>query len=671
MRACRRVTAVRRARHLSMTALTARDLRKSFGPQRILDGAAIAIDQGEKVGLIGRNGAGKSTIAKILAGLEPADGGTIAVRRGLSVVYLAQEPSLPPEASAREVVERSMVAWRSAIERHARITEELTAGRGDHDALIAEQAQLDDAIVRLGGWERGHEAERVLHRLGVDDLDRPVGPRSGGERRRVALAALLVGKPDVALLDEPTNHLDADTAAWLEEHLRNEFPGAALLITHDRYFLDAICTRIIELERAVLSSYDGGYGRYLEKKAELLAHEDRAEQNRQNLLRIERDWLSRGPAARTTKQKARIQRAHALEAQGPANAGRPGAIELTGAVAETARLGKTVLELRGVSLAVGGRTLFSPFDLILNAGERIGILGPNGAGKTSLLRAVRGELAPATGEIVVGRHSKLAYLDQKREGLDDEKSIFDDVADAGGGSTQVTLGKEVLDLRSYLELFLFDPHKQRQPIGGLSGGERARVALAKILRTDANLLMFDEPTNDLDLPTLAAVEEMLNEFSGAALVVTHDRAFLDRVATAIIAFEKDPEAPDAPAKLVKIAGGFTDYAAWKAATEAEKLAKKAAIAPKNEVSSTPTSGQAPKKKSGLSWAEQKELDGMLDAIDRAEQSVAALEKELADPSLYASRGSEVAGLQGKLAAARAEVERLTARWEALEQKKAG
>src|SRR5258708_7091406 len=409
-----------------MPALSAQHVRNAFGPQVVLDDATFALGRGEKVGLIGANGAGKSTLAKILAGVETPDGGTISVRRGLTVRYLAQEPELDPNASARAVVEDALTAWKAATARHAEATAQLDgeqpADPGRHDALVKEQAELGEAIVRLGGWERGHEALGFLHKLGVEDADRACGLRSGGERRRIALAQLLVASPDIAILDEPTNHLDADTASWLEGFLAREFRGAVVLVTHDRYFLDAIAERIIELERGKLTSYAGGYGDYLEKKAELVSHEERGEQSRQNVLRREREWLSRGPKARSTKQKARIQRANALEARGSATAGRPGEVSLVTAAAP--QQGKTILELRGlqVSPVAGSPPLHAPFDLILTAGQRIGVVGPNGVGKTTLMRALlapvdgarRGETpsggpAIVSGAIVAGKHTRVAH----------------------------------------------------------------------------------------------------------------------------------------------------------------------------------------------------------------------------------------------------------------------
>ncbi len=665
-----------------MPALTAQHLRKSFGPQVVLEDATFTLARREKIALIGANGTGKSTLAKILAGIEKPDGGTLSVRRGLTIRYLAQEPELDPQATARAVVEEALVAWMAATTRHADVTAELSTG-SHHEALVNEQAELDDTIMRLGGWERGHEALGFLDKLGVCEVDRPCGERSGGERRRIALAQLLVASPDIAILDEPTNHLDADTAAWLEGYLANDFRGALVLVTHDRYFLDAIAQRIVELERGRLTSYGGGYGDYLTKKAELMAHEERVEQNRQNILRREREWLARGPKARSTKQKARIDRAHEMEARGSATAGRPGEVSLiTGA---SPQQGKTILELRALQVAPApdAPPLNAAFDLIVPAGERIGVVGPNGIGKTTLMRAIlsaaedarRGErnagsvrqACVAAGAIVVGKNTRVAYLDQARAKLDDDKSIFDDVRGEGGG-TVVNLGirgLEAMDLRSYLELFLFDGQKQRQKVGALSGGERARVALAKVLREGANLLVFDEPTNDLDLPTLAALEEMLTGYEGSVIVVTHDRAFLDRVATAILAFEVDPKGAGLP-RVTRYAGGYEDYIMQRG----DRRVPQATVPqPAEAPAKVNKANKESKGKSRLTHAERLELETIVAAVDEADRRVAAVEALLADPSLYSKHRQDVVALQAKLAEARADATRVAKRWEALEAKR--
>ncbi|MDP9002530.1 MAG: ABC-F family ATP-binding cassette domain-containing protein [Myxococcota bacterium] len=677
-----------------MPALSAQHLRKSFGSQVVLDDATFTLARGEKVGLIGANGAGKSTLARILAGLEAPDGGTLSTRRGLTVRYLAQEPELDPDMSAQAVVEDALTAWREATEQHAALTAELSlpSGTARTDSLLAEQARLDDAVARLGGWERGHEALSFLDRLGVHDVGRACGVRSGGERRRIALAQLLVASPDVAILDEPTNHLDADTSAWLEGFLARDFRGAIVVVTHDRYFLDAVATRIVELERGRLGTFAGGYTEYVEKKATIIAQEERVEQNRQNALRREREWLARGPKARATKQKARIQRAVELEARGPATAGRPGEVELLAAA--TPQQGKTILELKGLSLAptAGAPALHDPLSLILAAGERIGVVGPNGVGKTTLLRAIlaaveesrRGERpadAPSViaGSIVIGKNTRASYLDQARAELDDDKSIFDDVR--GEGGTVVTLGpreSQSMDLRSYLELFLFNANKQRQKVGSLSGGERARVALAKILREGSNLLLLDEPTNDLDLPTLAALEQMLQAYQGSVVVITHDRAFLDRVATAILAFEPRP-ADGRQATVTRYSGGYADYVVQRARKREPRASPElegalgsgrgAAVHKRPPVSAQAERGNRSKGAGALTHAERLELDKIIRAIEASEKRVADVSSLLADPSLYANRGHEVAGLHAQLATARAEATALIARWEALEARR--
>jgi ATP-binding cassette subfamily F protein uup len=660
-----------------MPAIAAQHVRKAFGSRVVLEDATLTVARGERVGLIGANGSGKSTFAKILAGADVPDGGTISVRRGLSVRYLAQEPELDPGASAADVVEEALSAWKAATSRHATVTTQLTDAReGAAAGLLDEQAALAETIERMGGWDRGHEALGFLDRLGVREVHRPCGDRSGGECRRIALAQLLVASPDVAILDEPTNHLDAATAEWLEGHLTDDFRGAVILVTHDRYFLDAIAERIVEVERGRLSAYVGGYGDYLEKKAELTAHEDRVEQNRQNLLRREREWLARGPRARTTKQKARIARATELEARTPANAGRPG--EVTLVQGTSARQGKTILELRGVQVVAGSSgPLNEPLDLVVGQGDRIGIVGPNGVGKTTLVSAVLAACAadrepssraqPFSGEIVVGKNTRVAYLDQARAGLNDDKSIFDDVRGEGGATVvKLGAGRDEMDLRSYLELFLFDVQKQRQKVGSLSGGERARVALAKVLRQGANLLVFDEPTNDLDLQTLSALEDLLERYEGAVLVVTHDRAFLDNVATAILAFE--PRGAQAPARITRYAGGYQDYVLQRT-RETQAPATVPAVVPSVPPAAAPPAPSAKPKPGGLTFAERRELEGIVDAIDAAEKQVAKLEAALADPALYATRGAEVAPLRARLEAATAEAATLVARWEALEEKK--
>ncbi|MES1185828.1 MAG: ABC-F family ATP-binding cassette domain-containing protein [Myxococcales bacterium] len=616
------------------------------------------IEPGERVGVVGLNGAGKSTLGKLLAGVEAPDAGNIARRRGARIEYLDQVPKLDGALTAEQAVMQGLSAWNDAVARHTAASTALGDPGADTERLLEQQASAADEVERLGGWDQLHRVHAVLGHLGITRHDVPIKDFSGGEQRRVALARLLVARPDLAILDEPTNHLDAETIEWLEQHLIEEFPGAVLLITHDRYLLDNVAMRTVEVADGEAFSYDGGYERYLEQKAERQAHAQRAEQNRQNFLRRELEWLRRMPKARTTKSQSRIDRAEAA-----INAPRLKQEQKVSLELDVARAGKTLLELRDATLAIGERTLVRGLTLFVVQGDRIGIVGPNGAGKTTLLKAIMGQHPLATGTINVGKNTKVAYFDQKRSGLDDSKSIWDNVT---GDQSRIELGGEVIDPRSYLERFAFDSHKQRQPVGSLSGGERARVALARLLRQSANLVLFDEPTNDLDVATLGAVEGMLIDFGVTALIVTHDRYFLDRVASSILAFESD-------GAVVHYPGNYDQFRRLRAeAREARKAAAKAAPPAAAAAAGKPTApSQRPSgnKKKALSNSEERELQGLPDRIDQAEQLVSSLLGKLGDPSIYAGGGSDVVSVQRELDFARAEAERLTQRWEELEVKR--
>jgi ATP-binding cassette subfamily F protein uup len=634
-------------------ALTADHLTKSFGTTQVLHDISLAIERGEKVGLVGPNGSGKSTLARILAGLDEPDTGVVARRRDVDFMYLPQEPQLDLAHTVYQEVEGALAPLRDATRRYESISEALAEGAGDVSALVLEQTRLAAEIERLGGWDPRHRILTVLGHLGINRPNQSVTELSGGERRRVALARVLVASPGMAILDEPTNHLDAATVEWLETWLREEFTGALLLITHDRYFLDRVVTRILETDRGVVYSYEGNYSTYLLKKAERLEHEARTEARRLNLLRREQEWLARGPKARTTKQKARIQRAEDL-AQTVSDARRSES-QVT-LQAASVRTGKRILELRDVSKRYGDRTLVSHLDLILTPGERMGVVGRNGAGKTTLLRMMLGEEPPSEGEVVVGQNTRVAYFDQGRSGLDDAKSIYENLYT---GSDKVRVGEQYIDLRAYLDNFLFDPYKQRQPVGSLSGGERARVALARMLRGDANLLVFDEPTNDLDLATLAVLEEMIGEWPGCAIIVTHDRYFLNRVATSILAFESN-------GRVLHYPGDWDDY--QKQRKDAERAEEEArATRPSEDFARRPTKPILAIKP--LTFAEQKELDGLPEAIDTLEQEIRDGDARLGDPMFYAQRADEVGAWMEALDARRAKLDVMMARWEELEKRR--
>ena len=556
-----------------MPVLTAHAVTKAYGLKPLFENATFTIKRGEKVALLGPNGTGKSTLLRVLAGLEPLDTGSIDRRRDASILYLPQEPQLDPSRTPREIAREGLALWHAAKLRYDDVSHRIGEGEMT-DALMAEQASLAEDVERLGGWSRDHEVDEILLHLGVHDVERPVGTMSGGERRRVALARILVAKPDLAIFDEPTNHLDADTIAWLEEYLVREFPGAVLLVTHDRYLLDHVATRVLDLEYGQVAEYTkrndhvGAFEDFLEQKAERYAHAERVESNRQNFLRKEIEWLRRGPKARSTKQKARIQRAEtAINAEGLRVRGE---VELVGLEDGSSRLGGTILEVVNVGLELGGRRLIDDLSLRLVKGNRIGIVGPNGAGKTTLLKLVTGELTPTNGKIVRGVQTKFAYFDQARTTLKDDWTVLDNVAEREHsdkvGAGEVTIGDRTMGMRAYLELFLFEGAALRRKVSALSGGERARVALALALKTGANVLLLDEPTNDLDLATLGSLAELIESWPGCVLVVSHDRFFLDRVVTSILAFEGD-------GKVQLYAGNWESYSEQK--REDAKAAKQA------------------------------------------------------------------------------------------------
>lgn len=653
-----------------MPVLDVTDLSKNVADRTLFSDVTFTIRRGEKVGLVGLNGSGKSTLGRVLAGIDEPDTGRLSRRREATFEYLEQEPRFEKGRTIREVVLESLGSWNETRARFDQLTEALSTTTDDAELarLAAEQAEVGEALERQGGWDRAHEAEATIGHLGLPDPDRIVDTLSGGEARRAALARLLVAKPDLAILDEPTNHLDLDTIEWLEETLRDRFAGALLLISHDRSVLDAVTTRTLEVHEGTVHDYDGGYGLYLVAKAERMAHAERAERNRQNFLRREVEWLRRAPKARGTKQKARIGRAEDALSKNAPKQERTAELKL-----RSQRQGKTILEFAGLSVAREGAPLFSGLDLALRPGERIGIVGPNGCGKTTLLLAALGELPPASGEIIRGATTQIGYLDQARRGLDDTASVREA---ALGEATFVDLGAEQVPAATYLERFLFDRKQQRVRVGELSGGERARVCLARLLAAKSNLLLLDEPTNDLDVATLGALEAMLVDFGGSVLLVSHDRWLLDRVATSILSFEPG-------GRLDLQVGNYADYrermprrtrgrdaaktgeavsdgGARRGTREAPETAE-----PRESAGGAGTPSASPRLKP-LHAKERRELEGLLDRIDSAEQKVAALQEALADPAIYQSGGDEAERLRGELENAEAEVDTLSSRWEELE-----
>jgi len=638
-----------------MALLTLKDISLKVGDRTLLDSIAFVVDDGQRIGLLGANGCGKSTLLRILAGeLEP-DSGERTERRDLRLGYLSQEPELPADA-------RVHAAVLAGMEGRAEVLQELeqvhTQMADDPDAeklerLLKQQQRLDEQLEQLGGHDIDHRASALLDNLGVADHDAICGDLSGGERRRVAMARLLLSDPEVLLLDEPTNHLDAEVTEWLEEYLLDS--GVPLvLVTHDRYFLDRLCTRIVEFDKSKLHEYDGGYSTYLVKRAERLEAEQNAESARMNTLRRETEWIKRGPPARTTKAKARIGRHAALVDAAPP----PTSAELEFQIPEGPRLGDYVLRIQGVTKSFGDRTIIEPFSFELGPGQRLGIVGKNGAGKTTLLRMIMGQLDADAGTVGIGPTVKFAGIDQKRSDLDESKTVFEEVAN---GNDYVFVGGRSMRIESFLEQFLFPGEMKHARIAALSGGERNRVLIAKLLCAGGNVLVLDEPTNDLDLASLRALEDALLAFPGAAIVVSHDRWFLDRIATRVIHMDGSGHARVHEGDLSLLLERLKREAAERQAqiTAANQKAKD-----KAKAQGAPAVAAKARK---LSTREQKELAGLPDKIASTEAELAAVDEGLADPSLYdaqnAQRFDELTKRRKELPDELAE---LYSRWEELE-----
>jgi ATP-binding cassette subfamily F protein uup len=623
---------------------------KGFEDRVLLREVDLQVADGERIGLLGRNGSGKSTLMRVLAGLEPLDAGQRVVRRGLRLGYLEQDPALDPALSARELV-RAGLAGREALLAelglvHARLER---AHGADLERELARQADLEARLERLGGHDVEHRVESTLQALGLERFDEPCGRLSGGERRRVALARLLLADPELLLLDEPTNHLDAFVTDWLEDwFLQTRTP--LVLVTHDRYFLDRVVDRIVELENGRLFACEGGYGEYLQARSERLESERRDEASRQLLLRRETAWMRRGPPARTTKAKARIHRYHDLVEAAPEVARED--LELS--IPPGPRLGDRVVRLKGVSKAFGARTVLPRLDLELAPGERLGLVGPNGAGKTTLISILLGDLAPDTGAREVGETVRFMGIDQLRAELDPARTVLEELA--GRNAVVRTDGRDVR-VEGFLDRFGFPPAQQRALVGQLSGGERARLLLSKLVCRGGNVVVLDEPTNDLDLATLRALEEALLAFEGAAVLVSHDRWFLDRVATRILYLDGRGGARVHHGDL---SGLLALLAAERAA--AREAGKRAAPDRDAPVSSA---AKAAKPRRLSPWQER-ELGEIESAIAAREARRGELDARLAAPELWTGPREVAAAVQAERDALEIELEELYGRWETLE-----
>jgi ABC transport system ATP-binding/permease protein len=631
------------------TLLNAVDLKLTFGSRTVFEGVTLTLEEGERVGLVGVNGSGKSSLMRMLARVQQPDSGELQLRRGTKVTYLPQEPEFPDGATVESELAVPVPELRAALAEHAALSATIGADASDEGASMRKLGALAERIQQLGGWDTAHRARQLLEKLGVDAWEQPIAELSGGTRKRVAIARALLTHPDLLLLDEPTNHLDADTVDWLEEEL-DASSCALLLVTHDRYFLDDLVDRIVEFQPgAGVVSYPGNYEAYLWQKLEAEENAAVAEHKRQRWIGQEVAWLRRGVEARRTKSKARIERAKKLMAEKAW--ARPQVAQL--ALAAAPRLGHTVLEAEHVDLSFGSRPILRDVNLILQRGERVGLLGPNGIGKTTLLRCLLGEIPPDAGKVVVGKNTAIAYYDQQRTQLDPEKTVYEA---AGEGETQVEIGGQQISLKDYLEDLLFPVPMQRQQVSALSGGERNRLLLARLFLAGANLLVLDEPTNDLDIVTLNVLERLLLGFKGSVLLVTHDRYFLDKVATAILAFEGN-------GRVVRYPGNFETYRSLRAQSERRSTQETPAAKRPNQVRVDSAPKPRPAK---LSFKEQRELAGMEAAIELAEQRQKAAEAALSDPTTYVTTPQQVPALKAELTTATAEIERLFARWAELQ-----
>jgi ABC transport system ATP-binding/permease protein len=628
-----------------MPVMTLNHVSKAFGPQVVLDDVSLTVARGVRVGLIGRNGEGKSTLLRIMAGQMEADEGEVTLRGNARVAYLPQAPHFDAGETVFQVVAAGLGEVAVALDDYheALHTLEEDSSQQAMKRLDAMQAQLES----IGAWQFHARIETAISKLKLE-ADRDVGELSGGWLRRVALARAVVAEPDVLLLDEPTNHLDVASIEWLEDFVA-AFPGAVLFITHDRYFLDAVAEEIVELDRGHLTHFPCNYAEYLEKKAEMLTVEQSQQRKFDKLLAGEERWIRRGIPARRTRNEGRVRGLEELRRQRAARRMRGGDVELR--VVSGVKPGKMLMEAIEVSHAFGETCIVCDFSHRIMAGDRVGLIGPNGIGKTTLLRIMLGEIKPDSGRVRHGVRLAPAFLTQMRE-LDPQMKIRDVLLPQGGQYVHVG-GHEPRHVVTYMQDFLFDKERLNSRVAALSGGERGRLMLAKLLLEPANLLVLDEPTNDLDIGTLAMLEQALANYEGTVILVSHDRAFMDRVASRVLAFE-------GKGCIVAIEGGYSDYQVWKA-----KQAEEHKPAPRV---ASPAPLKATKVAKKLSYNEQRELDSLPAAIEKLEKEKAGIEARFCEADYFSHDPAAFQQDQQRLAAIEQELAASYARWEELEAK---
>ncbi len=628
-----------------MPLLTARELSLAFGLTPLLDHVSFSVDKGERIAVIGRNGEGKSTLLRVLGGSVHADSGEVVRHDGVRIAELPQEVPQDLQGSVLDVVLTGAGALAEALVNYHHA-----------DPMSAEFSRLHEQIDRENGWELEQRALREIARMDLD-AQADFSALSGGSKRRALLARAWLSKPDILLLDEPTNHLDVRTIAWLENELL-QFSGTLIFITHDRAFLQKLATRIFELDRGVLRDFPGDLDNYLRRKQEILHAEDKQNADFDKKLAVEETWIRQGIKARRTRNEGRVRALIAMRRERAARRERKGNVSL--AIQQADRSGKRVIETRDLrygwrdgereQLIVDGLSTF------IERGDKLAIIGDNGVGKTTLLRLLLGQLAPTAGEVELGTQLEIAYFDQLRNALDENATVLDNVAD---GAEFIDVNGERRHVLGYLQDFLFAPARARTPVKALSGGERNRLLLAKLFTKPCNLLVMDEPTNDLDIETLELLEELLVNYPGTLLLISHDRAFVDNIATSVLAFEGE-------GRVREYVGGYSDWLRQRPAEMALAKDKPTEKAEKTAKTPTPAADKAEPAKKKLSYKDQRELDLLPARIEALEAEQAALQTALADPALFRREADKAAALSQRLAQLEAELETAYQRWAELD-----
>lgn len=627
-----------------MPIITLRNIQLSYGGPLLLDGVDLSIEPGERICLMGRNGEGKSTLMKLIAGEIQADDGDREVQQGAIITRLTQEVPSGLSGSVFDVVASGLGELGDLVRRYHEISHQLTE---DSDpALLDRLARVQQELENANGWETEQRVETVISRLSLDaDMDFPA--LSGGLKRRVMLARALVQDPDLLLLDEPTNHLDIESIDWLEEFLLG-YKGTLLFVTHDRAFLQKLATRIIELDRGRASDWPGDFDNYLRRKEEVLNAEQKANARFDKKLAQEEVWIRQGIKARRTRNEGRVRALQAMRDEFGQRRSQQGQARMT--LQDAERSGKLVVEAKNVSYSWDDRPIIRDFSTTILRGDRIGIIGPNGVGKTTLIKLLLGEIEPNSGTIRLGHRLEVAYFDQLRSVLDEEKNVIDNVAD---GHERIEINGQSKHIISYLQDFLFTPDRTRQPVKALSGGERNRLLLARLFARPANVLVMDEPTNDLDVETLELLEEILMDYKGTLLLVSHDRAFINNVVTSTLVFEGN-------ARVNEYVGGYDDWLLQRSKQVTDEI-----IAPKPaaEKPKSATDDIKPKK---LSYKDQRELEQLPLQIESLETELDELQNQMAAPEFYQQDGAIIAETRGRLEQLQQELAGYYERWEELE-----